>query len=64
MLKKGSRNSKEDDGRDVPADNAAGTMRRFSEGLKQVLAVTKAHPSEKRVPKSARQRVHRRVSGR
>jgi hypothetical protein len=41
VLKKPNRKSDEDDAPDVPADNPVGTMARFSEGLKRVLAVPK-----------------------
>lgn len=42
MLKKASRNSKEDDVSDVRADNPKGTMRRFDAALRKVLSAPKA----------------------
>jgi hypothetical protein len=44
VLKKPSRNSREDDAVDVPADNPTGTMRRFNAGLRHVLTRSKQPP--------------------
>lgn len=44
VLRKGSRNSRED-AADVPADEPTGTMRRFNEGLRRVLTIKKKSTS-------------------
>lgn len=49
MLKKASPKNDADDEKDVPADNPKGTMKRFAEGLRTVLAASKdSQPSPKR----------------
>ena len=45
MLKKASRNN---DAVDVPADNPTGTLDRFTEGLRRVLAAPKPKPKRRR----------------
>jgi hypothetical protein len=58
VLRKPSRNSQED-ARDVPADDPVGTMDRFAEGLRRVLAAEKP-PPRKAVAVQKRRKVRRR----
>lgn len=46
--------SRKNDVVDVPADNPVGTMERFNEGLKRVLAVPKRTITPRRKPKKRR----------
>ena len=58
MLRKDSRNSREEDVSDVPADNPVGTLHRFNDGLRRVLAVprVKASTQKKKAKKATSKR--------
>jgi hypothetical protein len=58
VLRKDSRNSSADDVSDVPADNPVGTLHRFNDGLRRVLAVprVKASTRKKKAKKTKKKR--------